>query len=112
MHLLCSNFAGVALLVPTQTELTLSQLVFWPLAVNCAVLMAEAVLAALPMLSGKAVMLVTAYSAGLTGATTALLQAGGFVVASRFPAKYMQVCRFCRCGHHLFTYLAMHPLPH
>ena len=40
----------------------------------------------------QAVMLVTVYSAASTGATTALLQAGSFVVASRFPAQYMQVC--------------------
>ena len=88
----CSNFAAVALLVPVQKELTLSHLVFWPLVVNCGVLATEAALALLPALSGKAVMLVTVYSAGFTGATTALLQAGSFVVASRLPAQYMQVC--------------------
>ena len=88
---MCSNFAGVALLVPVQSELSLSQLVFWPLLVNCGVLAAVAGLAVLPALGGKAVMLVTVYSAACTGATTALLQAGSFVVASRFPAQYMQV---------------------
>ncbi len=88
---MCSNFAAVSALVPIAEELTLRQLVFWPLAVNCGLLTAEAVLALLPALGGKAVMLVTVYSAGITGATTACLQAGSFVVASRFPALYMQV---------------------
>ena len=89
--LVYSNFAAVSALVPIGKELTLRQLVFWPLLVNCGLLVAEAVLALLPALGGKAVMLVTIYSAGITGATTACLQAGSFVVASRFPALYMQV---------------------
>ncbi len=52
-YAVCSNFAGVALLVPVQSELTLSQLVFWPLVVNCGVLAAVAGLAVLPALGGK-----------------------------------------------------------
>ena len=88
---MCSNFAAVSALVPIAKELTLRQLVFWPLLANCGLLTAEAVLALLPALGGKAVMLVTIYSASVTGATTACLQAGSFVVASRFPALYMQV---------------------
>lgn len=58
--------------------------------INSSLLALAALVAALTALSGEWVMVVAVYSAFATGGATALLQAGSFAVASRFPAMYIQ----------------------
>ena len=58
--------------------------------INCVLLALAALMAALTALPGEWVLVIAVYSAFATGGSTALLQAGSFAVASRFPAMYIQ----------------------
>ncbi len=60
-------------------------------AANAAVMGLAVALGAATSVGGAVVIALTLPAAGLTGATTACLQAGTFALASYFPPRYMQV---------------------
>lgn len=93
----CSNYGGLLALLPLARRLSLHTLICAPLLANAAVMALAAALAAATSAGGAAVITATLPAVGLTGATTACLQAGTFALASYFPPRYMQV----------FTYVAM-----
>lgn len=96
-------------LLPLAPRLSLSTLIFWPLLANTAALASAIALAAATGASGAAVMSVTLPAIGLTGATTACLQAGTFALASHFPSCHMQAgglsAGCLHCGDCLLTVL-------
>ncbi len=77
-------------LLPLAAQLSFSALVRWPLLVNAAVLAGAVALAAATSVGGDAVLATALPAVGLTGITTACLQAGTFALASPFPPAYIQ----------------------
>lgn len=78
-------------LLPLAARLSLRSLIVWPLLANAAAMASAIGLAAVTRAGGGAVMAVTLPAVGLTGATTACLQAGTFALASHFAPRHMQV---------------------
>lgn len=84
------NYGGLVALLPLAPRLSLAALIRWPLLVNCAALASAIAVAAATGIGGRAVMSITLPAIGLTGVTTACLQAGTFALASHFPPRNMQ----------------------
>jgi hypothetical protein len=78
-------------LLPLASRLSLNALVLWPLLANVAAMAAAIALAAATSTSGAAVIGITLPTIGLTGATSACLQAGTFALASHFAPHHIQV---------------------
>jgi hypothetical protein len=96
----CSNYGGLVALLPLAARLSLRSLIAWPLLANAAAMASAIGLAAATGAGGAAVIAVTLPAVGLTGATTACLQAGTFALASHFAPRHMQVGRAsCRVRH-------------
>lgn len=98
-----SNYGGLVALLPLAPRLSLATLIRWPLLVNCAALASAIAVAAATGIGGRAVMSTTLPAIGLTGVTTACLQAGTFALASHFPPRNMQagsaeLCVSACCG--------------
>ncbi len=87
----CSNYGGLLALLPLARRLSLRTLICLPLLANAAVMGLAVALGAATSVGGAVVIALTLPAAGLTGATTACLQAGTFALASYFPPRYMQV---------------------
>lgn len=84
------NFVGFLALLPSAARLTLRFLVLGPLIVNMVVMATAFALACTPDTSGRFLLGAVLPAVGVTGASTACLQAGTFALAAYFPPLYMQ----------------------
>ena len=97
MMLWCDrNLLAFLLLLPLGKYIPVHHQVVSPIWIVIVTLGSQAWLATQTGVSGNIIMTASAAGGALLGAASSLLLCGAYLLASRFPAMYVQVCTLCQ----------------